>query len=130
MRWIVDGMNLIGSRPDGWWRDRPGARARLVSRLGQLVEQPGVDPVAVVFDGQFSSDDVAAGDLVGVSVSFASGGRNAADRVIAEMVRIATDPTEITVVTSDSALAAQVRQLGATVMSVSGFRQVLGDEPN
>ena len=32
VRWIVDGMNLIGSRPDGWWRDRPGARRRLVGR--------------------------------------------------------------------------------------------------
>ena len=32
-RLIVDGMNVIGSRPDGWWRDRPGAMRRLVEKL-------------------------------------------------------------------------------------------------
>jgi 8-oxo-dGTP diphosphatase len=33
---IVDAANVIGSRPDGWWRDRPGAARRLVSGLGTL----------------------------------------------------------------------------------------------
>ena len=31
--WIVDGNNVMGSRPDGWWRDRRGAQRRLVERL-------------------------------------------------------------------------------------------------
>ena len=33
-RWIVDGMNVIGSRPNGWWRDRPGAMRALTDELG------------------------------------------------------------------------------------------------
>lgn len=30
---IVDGANVVGSRPDGWWRDRAGATARLRDQL-------------------------------------------------------------------------------------------------
>ena len=40
-RWIVDGMNVIGSRPDGWWRDRRGAMRRLVEELGALARASG-----------------------------------------------------------------------------------------
>jgi hypothetical protein len=32
-RWIVDAMNVIGTRPDGWWRDRHAAMVRLVDLL-------------------------------------------------------------------------------------------------
>ncbi len=33
---IVDGANVIGSRPDGWWRDRGGAAMRLRDQLAAL----------------------------------------------------------------------------------------------
>jgi len=33
MRWYVDGMNVIGTRPDGWWRDRDAAMLHLVDLL-------------------------------------------------------------------------------------------------
>ena len=33
MRWIVDGMNVIGTRPDAWWEDRHAAMVRLVHML-------------------------------------------------------------------------------------------------
>ena len=36
---IVDVANVMGSRPDGWWRDRTGAATRLLGRLAAL---PGV----------------------------------------------------------------------------------------
>ncbi len=36
---IVDGANVVGSRPDGWWRDRAGAAARLRAELAPLVTQ-------------------------------------------------------------------------------------------
>jgi rRNA-processing protein FCF1 len=41
---IVDGANVVGSRPDGWWRDRAGAAVRLHDNLAQLAErgQPGI----------------------------------------------------------------------------------------
>jgi len=116
-RWIVDGMNVIGSRPTGWWHDRPGAMQQLVHEL-----QAPDEPVTVVFDGRpFPVQD--AGD---VDVRFASrGGRNAADDDIVELVAAADDPTSLRVVTSDSELAARVRDLGAEVMGAKKFRELL-----
>lgn len=35
--WVIDGANVIGSRPDGWWRDRPAAAARLHRRIQRLL---------------------------------------------------------------------------------------------
>ncbi|UZN04772.1 hypothetical protein [Cellulomonas sp. S1-8] len=34
---VVDAANVVGSRPDGWWRDRAGAATRLLGRLPALV---------------------------------------------------------------------------------------------
>jgi 8-oxo-dGTP diphosphatase len=34
---VVDAANVVGARPDGWWRDRIGATRRLRARLGGLV---------------------------------------------------------------------------------------------
>ena len=39
-RWVVDASNVIGSRPDGWWRDRAGAARRLVEPLDRFAERP------------------------------------------------------------------------------------------
>src|SRR4051812_45855217 len=62
MRRVVDGMNVIGTRPDGWWRDRPGAQRRLVGELAALGE-----PLTVVFDGR--EHDTAPPE--GIEVRFA-----------------------------------------------------------
>ncbi len=43
---IVDGMNVIGAVPDGWWRDRTGAMRRLAARLAEREED-----VVLVLDG-------------------------------------------------------------------------------
>jgi predicted RNA-binding protein with PIN domain len=113
-RWIVDGMNVIGSRPNGWWRDRPGAMRDLVERLRGLGE-----PVTVIFDGRpFELED--AGE---VEVRFASRrGRNAADDDIAALVAEAQHPAGLRVVTSDAELAARVRRGGADVVGAGEFR--------
>lgn len=124
MRWVVDGWNLVGSRPDGWWRDRTGARRRLVADLARFARASG-DVVAVVFDGRPRPDEVAEGAAAGVALSFAPGGRDAADRVIAQMARSADDPSATTVVTSDAALADQVRGTGVAVVGASAFRRLL-----
>ncbi len=47
---IVDGANVVGSRPDGWWRDRPGAALRLHEAL--LASDLGYDEVVLVLEGQ------------------------------------------------------------------------------
>jgi hypothetical protein len=48
MRWI-DGMNVIGTRPDGWWRDRHGAMTKLVDQLEHWAGA-GQQDVTVVFE--------------------------------------------------------------------------------
>src|SRR4051794_7041159 len=47
-RYLVDGMNVIGSRPDGWWRDRGGAMRRLVADLERFAAAHPDDEVVVV----------------------------------------------------------------------------------
>ena len=117
-------MNLIGSRPDGWWRDRPAARRRLAAELGRFAHARGA-VVEVVFDGRPGVDEEADAESAGIAVTYAPGGPDAADRVIAELARTAPDPAETTVVTSDTALAATVRATGVAVVGVSAFRRLL-----
>ena len=119
-RWLVDGMNVIGSRPTGWWRDRPGAMRGLVAELGEFAAREG-DDVTVVFDGKpFELE----GD--GVRVLFASRrGRNAADDDIAALVERDEAPGELSVVTSDGDLARRVRNAGAAVVGAGEFRRRL-----
>jgi predicted RNA-binding protein with PIN domain len=116
-RWLVDGMNVIGSRPTGWWRDRPRAMRELVEELGRLGE-----PVTVVFDGRpFEMEDT--GD---VEVVFSSRqGRNAADDDIAALAAGAEQP--LRVVTSDVELAERVRRSGAEVVGAGAFRARLDE---
>ena len=115
-RWLVDGMNVIGSRPDGWWRDRRAAMERLVRELETLEGD-----VTVVFDGgpfEIESDRV--------EVAFASRrGRDAADDDIVASVAADPDPAALTVVTSDSELERRVRAHGANVEGAGAFRRRL-----
>lgn len=111
-------MNVIGSRPDGWWRDRRAAMARLAEALRAFEE-----PVCVVFDGR--RWEGAPEDGEGVSVRFAPGGRDAADDEIARLVAADPDAGSLRVVTSDAALAARVRAAGAEVVGAGAFRRRL-----
>jgi predicted RNA-binding protein with PIN domain len=113
-RIIVDGNNVIGSRPDGWWRDRPGATRRLVASLQALARESG-DRISVVLDGRPLAD-LPEGVHGGVLVAYATRpGRDAADDRIAEEVARDHDPATLVVVTSDRGLAGRVRDAGAEV---------------
>jgi predicted RNA-binding protein with PIN domain len=123
VRWVVDGMNVIGSRPTGWWRDRPGAMRSLVEELDDFAERRG-EPVTVILDGR--PFDLEGGP--GVSVRFASRrGPNAADDDIAALVQSDDDPADLSVVTSDGDLARRVRDSGASVVGAGEFRRRLDD---
>jgi predicted RNA-binding protein with PIN domain len=114
-QFVVDGMNVIGSRPDGWWRDRRGAMRRLVGDLERYAERSG-DDLMVVFDG--APFDV---DSPRVDVRFASRrGPNAADDDIAELAA-----PGMTVATSDADLERRVRERGAEVIGAGAFRRRL-----
>jgi predicted RNA-binding protein with PIN domain len=113
-------MNLIGSRPNGWWRDPHGAVRRLIAELDRYATVTGED-VTAVFD--VHPPDVAPGPHGAVVVAFPTRrGRNAADDEIVRMVSEDPAPGSVTVVTSDALLAQGVRDLGAAVMSAMTFR--------
>lgn len=119
-RLIVDGNNVMGSRPDGWWRDRAGATRALVEQLGAWADED----VIVVFDGR-PPDGLP--DPPRLDVRFAErGGPNAADDVIAALVAGDREPETLRVVTSDADLARRVRAHGAEVLGARGFRDRLG----
>ncbi len=119
-RLIVDGMNVIGARPDGWWRDRDAAARRLIERLQRLASDSG-DDITIVLDGR-PLPDMPEGDYDGVRVLYAlRGGPDAADDRIVELVAADSDPASLQVITSDRALRDRVTALGATPHGVSGL---------
>jgi predicted RNA-binding protein with PIN domain len=123
-RWIVDGMNVIGSRPDGWWRDRDAAVVEMARRLGAFAAGSG-DEVMAVFDGPRPSR--LGEDAADIAVVFAGRGASADDE-IARRVAADPEPGSLRVVTSDAGLAGRVRASGATVAGAGEFRRRL-DEP-
>lgn len=121
VRWIVDGMNVIGSKPDGWWKDRRGAMAGLVERLERWAAAED-RRVTVVFEGPTTPP--IESDTVEVTHA-PRPHANSADDEIVRLVRADSRPHEITVATSDGALAERVRALGALVRPAAGFRDLI-----
>ena len=114
-------MNVIGSRPDGWWRDRPRAWRKLRGDLERHAREHALD-IVLVLDGRrpagWKEDDL-------VETSFASGGRGAADDAIVARVKADPDPDALCVITSDRDLAARVGELGAATRPAATFRAEL-----
>ena len=121
MRWLIDASNVIGSRPDGWWRDREGATRRLIEALREFAA--GGEQVTVVLD---AGPPEWAGSEGGLEVAIAPRrGRDAADDEIARRLDADPDPGSVRVVTSDAALAARARERGARVEGAGAFRKRL-----
>ena len=118
MRYLVDGMNVIGTRPDGWWKDRDAAMLRLVDRLERWSARTGAD-VTVVFERK--PDPPLRSTVIGVAHA-PKAGPNSADNEIIRLVRADPDPAEIRVVTSDNVLGNIVNGLGAMVEPSAPFR--------
>jgi predicted RNA-binding protein with PIN domain len=121
MRWLVDGMNVIGSRPDAWWKDRDGAMARLVDLLERWVADTGED-VTVVFERPPSPP------IRSTVIEIAHAPRpkrDAADDEIVRRVKADPSPASVRVVTSDRWLADRVGVIGASVEGSDSFRRRL-----
>jgi predicted RNA-binding protein with PIN domain len=119
MRYIVDGMNVIGTRPDGWWKDRDAAMGRLVDRLERWAAQTG-DDITVVFERK--PNPPLRSPVI--EVAHAPKARpNSADDEIVRRVRADPNPGSIRVVTSDHLLSDLVHGLGATVEPAAPFRE-------
>jgi predicted RNA-binding protein with PIN domain len=121
-RWLVDASNVVGSRPDGWWRDRQGATARLLDALRRFAGDD--DDVVVVLDA--GPRDWVGRDGPFEVVLAPRRGRDAADDEIARLLDADDDPASIRVVTSDAALAQRARARGADVVGAGAFRRQLG----
>ncbi|KLO31972.1 NYN domain-containing protein [Mycobacterium haemophilum] len=119
MRWIVDAMNVIGTRPDGWWKDRRGAMVGLVDKLERWVSVEGND-VTVVFERPPSPP--IRSSMVAIAHA-PEAFPNSADDEIVRLVHADPEPQEIRVVTSDSTLTDRVQQAGASVYSAARFRK-------
>ena len=114
-------MNVIGSRPDGWWND-PEAAMREFTHAVQAHSAVTGKKITVVFD----SDPGGLPENTHVDVVIARRrGRNAADHEIERLVTEDQDPARLRVVTSDRALIDKVTGLGATVVSSGIFRDEL-----
>lgn len=120
---VIDVMNVIGSRPDGWWRDRPAAARRLVAALRRFAANHD-DEIVAVLDGRLLAG-LPEGEHDGVRVLYAPGGPNAADRRIVAFLAEQPDADAWTVVTSDAALGRDVRLLGARTEGARGWRDRL-----
>lgn len=118
MKLLVDGHNLIGAMPDIDLAD-PDDEWQLVQRLRSYAAAKRV-PVTVVFDsgpGPAPTWHLSGG---GVEVRFAPPGVPA-DTVLLQLLRRERQPSRVTVVTNDQALAGQVRSAGGQVRSATQF---------
>jgi predicted RNA-binding protein with PIN domain len=121
MRWYVDAMNVIGTRPDGWWRDRDAAMLRLVDLLERWVAAEGED-VVVVFER------APRPPIRSTVIEIAHAPRprrDAADDEIIRRLRLEPHPALVRVVTSDRWLSDQAMSLGAGVHGADMFRALL-----
>jgi hypothetical protein len=114
-------MNVVGCRPDGWWRDRRGALERLVEQVDRWSSTSGEAVTVVLEQAPFSP---IPSDTVEIAWA-PEPGPNAADAEIVRQLRAADDPARVRVVTSDRRLADQVRRLGGTVEPSRSFRRRL-----
>jgi predicted RNA-binding protein with PIN domain len=118
MRWIVDGMNVIGTRPDNWWRDRDSAMLKLVDSLERWIASEGGD-LTVVFERKPSPPIRSTV----IEVTHApKPKRDAADDEIVRLLKADAQPGSVRVVTSDRGLAERVSALGAAVVGADSFR--------
>jgi 8-oxo-dGTP pyrophosphatase MutT (NUDIX family) len=119
---VVDAANVVGAVPDGWWRDRPGAAARLLARLRdwaeagvagtqlELPEHIWYPQVVVVLEGR--AKDAAATASGPVTVVHAPGEGD--DEILAQAADAVEAGRRVTVITSDRGLVERVTAVGAT----------------
>lgn len=133
---VVDGANVVGSVPDGWWKDRAGAAARLRTQLADLsvpAEALGVGgtrwfpEVALVVEGQARALDDSDGEdeTFGAAIVVVRAPAEGDDAIVDETARRTADGQKVFVVTSDRELRSRVEDVGAHPVSVGWLRTLL-----
>jgi hypothetical protein len=123
MIWLIDGNNVYGSRPDGWWNDRAAASGRFAQRVAEWCRTHD-DDVTLVFDAPVPESTLllAGGNLAIVEAP--RRGRNAADDHIVDLVAASTDDGGLTVVTSDRGLRQRLPR-SVHVVGAGRFRELV-----
>jgi predicted RNA-binding protein with PIN domain len=111
---VIDAANVVGSRPDGWWKDRPGAARRLHEQV--MVADTTYDRIVLVLEGA-AKGGVKAGRDGHVRTVHAKGAGD--DTIVAETRDAVAAGHRVTVVTADQLLRALVQGAGAMAMSPS-----------
>lgn len=125
MRWLIDGNNVFGSRPDGWWNDRERAMTRFAQRVAEWCRTHD-DDVVIVFDAPVSE---ATRLVVGGNLRIIEAPRRGRDAADDHLVELADDGVasgvDVRVVTSDRGLRARL-PAGIGVMGAQHFRAKIG----
>jgi hypothetical protein len=131
---VVDAANVVGSVPNGWWRDRAGATRRLRDALAVVATEglvgasadvmPPLEVVLVVEGAARPVADDPAPE--GVSVVAAAG---SGDDTIVDLVATAAPDRRRVVVTADRGLRDRVRALGAEVVGPSALPHLHRRQP-
>jgi predicted RNA-binding protein with PIN domain len=121
VQWIVDGMNVIGTRPDGWWENRRRAMIALVDQLERWASAEGND-LTVVFERPLSPPIRSSVIEIAHAPKAAA---DSADDEIVRLVRADDRPQDIRVVTSDRKLTDRVRAAGASTYPAHRFRDLI-----
>ena len=118
---VVDGANVVGARPDGWWKDRAGAATRLHLQL--MVADVPQDRVVLVLEGA-AKGGVRPGKDAHVRTVHARGSGD--DAIVAEAKAASERGDRVFVVTADRILMGRVERYGAMIMSPTWLLDHLG----
>ena len=124
VRWLIDGNNVYGSRPDGWWNDRGAASGRFAQRVAEWC-RTHTDDVTIVFDAPVPESTLL---LAGGNLSIVEAprrGRNAADDHIVKLIDDLDGALTVTVVTSDTGLRERLPDW-VRIVGVGQFRELIG----
>lgn len=122
---IVDAANVVGSRPDGWWRDRAGAADRLIAQIEAAIGAGRLaGEVVVVLEGRANragADPDSRGGILTVVRAPASGD----DRIVELAAAATADGEGVRVATADRGLIGRLQALGAEIERPKRLLQLL-----
>ena len=111
---VVDGANVVGSRPTGWWRDRAGAAQRLHQAIAAA--DLGYDVVVLVLEGAAKGGQPAGDDSEVLTVHAQGSGD---DAIVEQVRKRSRDGAEVVVVTADRELRERVAAAGGSSVGPS-----------
>ncbi len=123
--WLIDGNNVFGSRPDGWWNDRESAMRRLAQSIAMWCRTHD-DSVVLVFDGPV---DATTSSLQGGNLRIEVAPHRRRDAADDRIVELAGDLSQVSVVTSDQGLRARLAERcgdRVELIGVGRFRTLIG----